>query len=69
MAHNIASPRPSAHLHTASQLRDLDKLRPDAIGTLSKAAILPSLGVHGGLSIIAYGLARATNRVELKDYL
>lgn len=68
ISQNIAGPRPSAHLHTASALRDLDKLRPDVVG-LSKAAILPSLGVHGGLSIIAYGIARATNRVELKDYL
>ncbi|KAK5126909.1 hypothetical protein LTR85_008267 [Meristemomyces frigidus] len=36
---------------------------------IANAAILPSLGLHGGLSLITYGLARATNRVQLKDYL
>lgn len=64
----MAIRRPEAHLHTATELSNIDKLRPDALG-LAKAAILPSLGVHGGLSIIAYGIARTTNRVELKDYL
>lgn len=64
----MATQRPEIHLHTAAELSDINKLRPDATG-LVKAAILPSLGVHGGLSIIAYGIARTTNRVELKDYL
>lgn len=64
----MATRKPETHLHTATGLGDLTKLRPDAIG-LAKAAILPSLGVHGGLSIIAYGIARTTNRVEIKDYL
>ncbi|KAM3421702.1 hypothetical protein BST61_g2085 [Cercospora zeina] len=32
-------------------------------------AVLPSFGLHGGLSVIAYGIARSTNRVEIKDYL
>lgn len=58
----------STHLHTAPGLSNLKILQADAMG-LARAAILPSLGVHGGLSIIAYGIARTTNRVELKDYL
>ncbi|KAH9826645.1 DUF1295-domain-containing protein [Teratosphaeria destructans] len=40
----------------------------DAVGIL-KTTVLPSLGLHGGLSIITYGIARATNRVDLKDWL
>ncbi|KAF2210697.1 hypothetical protein CERZMDRAFT_113226 [Cercospora zeae-maydis SCOH1-5] len=36
---------------------------------LLQDAILPSFGLHGGLSVIAYGIARSTNRVEIKDYL
>lgn len=40
----------------------------NAIGILTNS-VLPSLGVHGGLGVIAYGLARATNRVDVKDYL
>jgi steroid 5-alpha reductase family enzyme len=55
-------------LHTASQLLDRNVLSSDAMG-LARTALLPSLGVHGGLSIIAYGIARASDRVELKDYL
>jgi steroid 5-alpha reductase family enzyme len=39
-----------------------------AIGILN-TTLLPSLGLHGGLSLITYGIARVTNRVELKDYL
>jgi hypothetical protein len=34
-----------------------------------KDTLLPSLGLHSGFAVIAYGLARATNRVEVKDYL
>jgi len=55
-------------LHAASELLDKNVLQSDAMG-LARSAVLPSLGVHGGLSIIAYGIARASNRVELKDYL
>ena len=55
-------------LHLASQLFDNNALRSDAIG-LARGTLLPSLGLHGGLSIIAYGIARASDRVELKDYL
>lgn len=36
---------------------------------ITQHAVLPSLGLHGGLSLITYGIARATNRVDLKDYL
>jgi steroid 5-alpha reductase family enzyme len=58
----------NTELHTAGQLLKFTILRSDIIG-LTKSTILPSLGVHGGLSLIAYGIARATDRVELKDYL
>jgi steroid 5-alpha reductase family enzyme len=59
----------STHLHAAGELIDHRQLlRSDAMG-LIRSAFLPSLGVHGGLSIIAYGIARASNRAELKDYL
>jgi len=40
----------------------------DALG-VTQAGLLPSLGVHGGLGLIAYGIARSMNRAELKDYL
>ncbi|KAF2170299.1 hypothetical protein M409DRAFT_64616 [Zasmidium cellare ATCC 36951] len=47
-------------------------LRPatitNAIGIL-RHLILPSFGVQGGLSVIAYGIARTTNRFDLKDWL
>ena len=36
---------------------------------LLQHAVLPSFGLQGGLSLIAYGLARSTNRLDLKDYL
>lgn len=38
------------------------------LGLLPRS-VLPSLGFHGGLSVIAYGLARASDRVDIKDYL
>ena len=34
-----------------------------------KDTLLPSLGLHSSFAVIAYGIARATNRVEVKDYL
>lgn len=40
----------------------------NALG-LIRHSVLPSLGVQGGLSIVTYGIARATNRVDLKDWL
>ena len=36
---------------------------------LAKTSILPSINLHGGLALIAYGIARSVDRVELKDYL
>lgn len=36
---------------------------------LLQSAILPSFGLHSGLSIIAYGIGRYTDRAEAKDYL
>lgn len=34
-----------------------------------KDTLLPSLGLHSSFAVIAYGVARATNRVEVKDFL
>jgi hypothetical protein len=34
-----------------------------------KDTLLPSLGLHSSFAVIAYGIARGTNRVEVKDYL
>ncbi|KAJ1334106.1 DUF1295 domain-containing protein [Microdochium nivale] len=39
-----------------------------AVGLL-QSAVLPSFGFHSGLSVIAYGVARYTDRAEVKDYL
>lgn len=36
---------------------------------LLQHAVLPSFGFHSGLSVIAYGVGRYTNRVEAKDWL
>ncbi|KAI2472715.1 DUF1295-domain-containing protein [Annulohypoxylon bovei var. microspora] len=36
---------------------------------LLQHAILPSFGFHGGLSVIAYGVGRYTDKVEAKDWL
>lgn len=47
------------HVHSAS-LFD--------VGIL-KDTLVPSLTLHSGLAIIAYGAARYTNRVEAKDWL
>jgi steroid 5-alpha reductase family enzyme len=43
-------------------------LNTTTVGLL-QSTILPSFGLHSGLSIIAYGIARYTNRVEVKDIL
>lgn len=34
-----------------------------------KDCIYPSLALHGGLSVVAYGLGRLNNNVQTKDYL
>ncbi|KAK9414089.1 putative Steroid 5-alpha reductase C-terminal domain-containing protein [Seiridium unicorne] len=34
-----------------------------------KDTILPSLSLHGSLALVAYGIGRATNSVEAKDFL
>ncbi|KAF2993270.1 hypothetical protein E8E13_001602 [Curvularia kusanoi] len=47
------------HVHSAS-LFD--------VGIL-KDTLAPSLTLHSGLAVIAYGIARYTNRVEVKDWL
>jgi steroid 5-alpha reductase family enzyme len=46
-------------------------LLPSTTSTLGflHTCILPSFSIHSGLGLLAYGLARATDRVDLKDYL
>ena len=39
-----------------------------AVGLL-QTTVLPSFGLHAGLSTVAYGVARYTDRVEVKDFL
>jgi len=46
----------------------LRPLTTTSVGLL-ESTILPSLSIHSGLSLITYGIARATNRVDLKDGL
>lgn len=43
-------------------------LNTTTVGLL-KSTILPSFGLHSGLFIIAYGVSRYTNRIEVKDIL
>jgi steroid 5-alpha reductase family enzyme len=43
-------------------------LNTSTVGIL-QSTIIPSLGLHSGMSIIAYAAARTTNRLEVKDYL
>lgn len=41
---------------------------PGTVGIL-RSTILPSIGFHSGLAVVAYGISRATDRVEGKDWL
>jgi steroid 5-alpha reductase family enzyme len=43
-------------------------LGTSALGLLH-STVLPSFSLHAGLSAVAYGISRYTNRVEGKDYL
>ncbi|KAL1648090.1 hypothetical protein SLS58_002417 [Diplodia intermedia] len=48
--------------------RPSNPINATAVGLL-QGALLPSFGLHAGLSAVTYGVARYTNRVELKDWL
>lgn len=56
---NVDTTHSITHVHSAS-LFD--------VGIL-KDTLAPSLGLHSGLAIIAWGVARSTNRLEAKDWL
>lgn len=43
-------------------------LQPGDVGIL-KSTLLPSFGIYSGLSIATFAAAKATDRVELKDWL
>jgi len=43
-------------------------LNTSTIG-IFRSTILPSFGLHSGLAIIAYAVARSSDRLEVKDYL
>jgi len=45
-----------------------NRAQPGTVGLL-ESTILPSFGIQAGLSLIAYGVARSTDRVEYKDFL
>ncbi|KAH7362272.1 hypothetical protein B0T11DRAFT_318016 [Plectosphaerella cucumerina] len=48
--------------------RPTNPVNATAVGLL-QSAVLPSFGFHAGLSAVAYGVARYTDRVEVKDWL
>ncbi|KAH6686893.1 hypothetical protein F5X68DRAFT_208173 [Plectosphaerella plurivora] len=48
--------------------RPTNPINATAVGLL-QSAVLPSFGLHAGLSAVAYGVARYTDRAEVKDWL
>ncbi|KAH7064872.1 hypothetical protein B0J12DRAFT_560267 [Macrophomina phaseolina] len=48
--------------------RPINPINTTAVGLL-QSTILPSFGFHAGLSAVAYGVSRYTNRAEGKDWL
>jgi len=45
-----------------------NRVHPGTVGLL-ESTILPSFGIQSGLSLIAYGIGRYTDRVDAKDWL
>ncbi|RMZ07296.1 hypothetical protein D0862_04324 [Hortaea werneckii] len=60
-----AEPVPSHLFNSAS----LGNAIPATTLGIARSTLLPSIALHGGLSVIAYGVSRSTDRVEVKDYL
>jgi steroid 5-alpha reductase family enzyme len=53
---------------TMARHPDSIHLHPTRVGIFHDT-LLPSLGLHSGLSVIAYMAARSTDRIEAKDWL
>ncbi len=56
------------HFSSRSYRPIKNPINATAVGLL-QSTVLPSFGFHAGLSAIAYGVSRYTNRVEGKDWL
>jgi steroid 5-alpha reductase family enzyme len=59
---------PSAYVDTTHSKVHVHNASLFDVGIL-KDTLVPSLTLHSGLALIAYGAARYTNRVEAKDWL
>jgi hypothetical protein len=63
-----AAPTSSAYVDTTHSKTHVHNASLFDVGIL-KDTLVPSLTLHSGLALIAYGAARYTNRVEAKDWL
>lgn len=63
-----ASPPPAGYADTTHSKTHVQSASLFDVGIL-KDTLAPSLGLHSGLAIIAWGAARYTGRVEAKDWL
>ena len=63
-----ATPTSSAYVDTTHSKTHVHNASLFDVGIL-KDTLVPSLTLHSGLALIAYGAARYTNRVEAKDWL
>ncbi|KAG9194679.1 hypothetical protein G6011_04714 [Alternaria panax] len=63
-----AAPAPSAYVDTTHSKTHVHNASLFDVGIL-KDTLVPSLTLHSGLALIAYGAARYTDRVEAKDWL
>ena len=52
-----------SHTHTQDYLRSLFDVG------IFKDTLAPSFALHSSLAVVAWGIGRATNRVEAKDWL
>jgi steroid 5-alpha reductase family enzyme len=59
---------PTAYVDTTHSKTHVHNASLFDVGIL-KDTLIPSLSLHSGLAILAYGAARYTNRVEAKDWL
>lgn len=65
---NVSS-RPEQEVYSSHfSLRPINPVNTTAVGIL-RSSLLPSFGLHSGLSLIAYTGSRVANRVEGKDWL
>lgn len=69
-AYTVADARLTDRLHAPSlqAAQPKFKMTPGDIGIL-KSTLLPSFGLYSGFSLVAFAAAKATDRVEMKDWL